>query len=204
MKINFTSDWHLYHDKSIIYDERPFSNVAHMHEVLVKNYNDTVGPEDICYFLGDIGFKNEFGKVIQRLNGKKILIKGNHDGSNQSFYDAGFELILNSAMITHGRSLITMSHCPLRGVPREAPINRDGTPMTRFHPGDNWHGESRHQAYSLPDFGQFHLHGHTHKRKGEAVVTDRQWDVGVVGNNYRPVTWGQVEGWIAKQGKQNG
>jgi calcineurin-like phosphoesterase family protein len=90
-----------------------------------------------------------------------------------------------------------MTHCPLRGIFREAPINQDGEVMKNFTAGDNWHGESRHNQYSFPDFGQFHLHGHTHKRKGNDVVADRQWDIGVVGNSYRPVSHSQIESWIA-------
>lgn len=193
-----TSDWHLGHEKSIEFDDRPFKGIQHMHESLVNNYNSLVGPEDLCYFLGDIGFRGAFNDIIPKLNGKKVLIIGNHDPSKGAMYDAGFDLVLNAAMLSMGKSIITMSHCPLRGVPRESPIKEDGSLMKNFASGDNWHGESRHQAFSLPDFGQFHLHGHTHKKKGEDVIADRQWDISVVGNNYRPVSFRQIESWIAK------
>jgi calcineurin-like phosphoesterase family protein len=198
-----TSDWHLGHDKSIMYDKRPFTDIQHMHRVLINNYNATVGPHDICYFLGDIGWHDAGFDLIQKLNGKKILILGNHDKGKQKMYKMGFDLVLNGAMVTLGKSIITMSHCPLRGVFREAPINQDGEVMKNFTPGDNWHGESRHDAFSFPNFGQFHLHGHTHKRKENDVQSGKQWDIGVVGNGYRPVSFSQIEAWIATFHKSN-
>jgi calcineurin-like phosphoesterase family protein len=198
-----TSDWHLGHQKSIMFDKRPFNDLHHMHEVLVNNYNASVQPGDVCYFLGDVGFGEAGKKIIPRLNGKKILVLGNHDKGKARMYEMGFDLVLNGAMITIGQNIITMSHCPLRGVFREAPVNQDGEVMKNFNPGDNWHGESRHDQFSFPDFGQFHLHGHVHKRPGNDVILGKQWDIGVVGNNYTPVSFRRIESWIAKYNKEN-
>lgn len=197
-----TSDWHLGHEKSIEYDHRPFTDLAHMHRVLIGNYNACVKEGDICYFLGDIGFRDAGFDVISKLNGTKICVLGNHDKGKQKMYDMGFDLVINGLMTTIGKSVITMTHCPLRGVFRESPINQDGVPMKNFKPFESWHGESRHDEYSMPDFGQFHLHGHTHKRKENDVIADRQWDIGVVGNNYRPVSFSQIESWIANYHKK--
>lgn len=195
MKQFFTADWHLGHEKSLEHDKRPFKNLGHMHHVLVNNYNSIITKDDICYFLGDIGWKPAITEVISKLNGKKILVLGNHDPSKTSLYNAGFDLLLNGAMLTLGKSIITMSHCPLRGILRE-----DTTGMKGTIPTDNWHGESRHSQFSFPDFGQFHLHGHIHSRKDNprsVKIQDRQYDVGVVGNNYRPVSMSTIESWIA-------
>ena len=191
-----TSDWHVGHAKCLDFDHRPFTDLAHMHRVLVNNYNACVGENDVCYFLGDIGFRNAAFEVIPKLNGKKICVLGNHDESKNKMYEVGFDLVLNAAMVTIGKEIITMSHCPLRGVFRENNINQDGEMMKGFRDGEHWHGESRHTKYSLPDFGQFHLHGHTHRRKDKDVTKGRQWDIGVVGNNYRPVSFSQVESWM--------
>jgi len=194
-----TSDWHLGHAKSITFDHRPFTDLEHMHRVLINNYNSTVQNSDTCYFLGDIGFRDAGFDIIPKLNGMKVCILGNHDKSKGKMYDMGFDLVLNGAMFTIGQSIITMSHCPLRGVFRESNINQDGEPMKNFKPFESWHGESRHNEYSFPDFGQrFHCHGHTHKRHGNDVRTLRQWDIGVVGNDYRPVSFTSIESWIAK------
>lgn len=193
-----TSDWHLGHEKSIVYDKRPFTDLNHMHEVLVNNYNASVRPNDICYFLGDIGFRDAGYEIIPKLNGKKICVLGNHDKGKSKMYEMGFDLVVNGIMTTIGQSIITMTHCPIRGVYREGPENQDGETMKNFRPFEGWHGESRHDEYSIPDFDQFHLHGHTHKRKGNDIISGKQWDIGVVGNNYRPVSFKEIESWIAK------
>lgn len=197
-----TSDWHLGHENSIIFDHRPFRDIRHMHEVLINNYNSTVPKDGLCYFLGDIGFRDAAKEVIPKLHGIKVCVLGNHDKKSK-MYEAGFDLVVNGLMITLGKSIITMSHCPLRGVFREGPINQDGIPMKNFKPFESWHGESRHDEFSFPDFGQdMHLHGHTHKRPENDVKIYKQWDIGVPGNKYRPVSFSAIEAHIATRSKK--
>jgi calcineurin-like phosphoesterase family protein len=203
-KIYVTSDWHVGHAKSIEYDNRPFNDLKHMHRVLVNNYNASVNKNDICYFLGDIGMYDatEMKKIIKSLNGTKILIKGNHDKKGMQYWtSAGFDAVLNIAAITVNKDLVTMSHCPLRGIKRE-----DVKGMKGAVNGENWHGERKHYAYSLPDWGQFHLHGHIHSGPHKSypyTIDGRQYDIGVVANNYRPVSYSQIESWIAKYKRDN-
>ncbi len=195
--IYFTSDWHVGHANVLVFDQRPFRDLDHMHSVLVNNYNATVGADDTCYFLGDMGLsKTEVvASVVARLQGTRILILGNHDRGRAAMLRAGFDAVMNMAALEVAGSLVTMTHCPLRGVWRE-----DCSSMRGAAEGDNWHGESRHTAYSVPDFGQFHLHGHTHKPP-EGRILGRQWDVGVRANNYRPVSLSAVESWVSKSHK---
>ena len=49
--IFFASDYHLGHHNVIKYDNRPFKNVDEMHGVLLKNWNETVGQDDIVFYL---------------------------------------------------------------------------------------------------------------------------------------------------------
>lgn len=58
---------------------RPWDNVTEMDEVLVKNWNDVVGPKDKVYHLGDVVINRRALPILGRLNGDKVLIKGNHD-----------------------------------------------------------------------------------------------------------------------------
>lgn len=201
--IFFTSDWHIGHAKSIEFDSRPFKDLDHMHTVLINNYNATVSMNDICYFLGDVGlYSSEITRdVIGKLKGTKILLFGNHDSKGRQYWmDIGFATTLHTASIVVGNSIVTMSHCPLRGIPRE-----DTTNMRGVRPGENWHGEYKHKKYSIPDYGQFHLHGHIHSpnRGRSEKIQDRQYDVGVVANKYRPVSISTIESWIAKYKKEN-
>ncbi len=79
MTIFFTSDTHFSHANIIKYCNRPYSSVTEMNEMLIKNWNDVVTPQDTIYHLGDFAFDNDPGKFLVRLNGQKFLIKGNHD-----------------------------------------------------------------------------------------------------------------------------
>lgn len=197
-KLYFTSDWHIGHKNVLKFDQRPFENLDEMHETLIKNFNKMVPNHGITYFLGDMGLCTHglLKTVIDQLNGIKVLVRGNHDGGMYSMYNAGFDVVTDKAQITIGKNIITMTHCPLKGVFRE-----DTTNMRGAKEGENWHKEHRHKdRYSIEDFGQFHLHGHIHAgpANGKPVLDGRQMDVGVPGNNYKPVTLSQVESWIAK------
>ena len=48
-------------------------------EGIIKNYNNIVNKDDVVIFLGDLGDKRLLPDLIPRMNGYKILIKGNHD-----------------------------------------------------------------------------------------------------------------------------
>ena len=51
-----------------------------MDEALIKNWNDVISPDDIVFHLGDFAFGGSqlWNDTLQRLNGHKILIIGNH------------------------------------------------------------------------------------------------------------------------------
>lgn len=58
---------------------RPWDNVEEMDEALVANWNSVVGPKDKVYHLGDVVINRKALKTLERLNGEKVLVKGNHD-----------------------------------------------------------------------------------------------------------------------------
>lgn len=197
--IFFTSDWHIGHEKAIMYDERPFNNLDHMHESLIKRYNSTVPYYGICYFVGDMGNKTEdLKKVISRLNGTKVLVWGNHDKGVHTMYNCGFDVVVYNLTLYIAKQRVTISHCPLRGVFRENTTNIRGYDPENPQP---WHGANRpkHQQCTVTDEGQFHLHGHIHSRKNKSTsvkTLGRQYDVGVTANNYTPVSESIIESWI--------
>ena len=192
----FTSDWHVGHSNSIIYDSRPFKDVEHMNRVLINNYNSAVKDIDVCYFLGDMGTnKPMIRDVVSKLNGTKVFVVGNHDPGYNAMYDMGFNIVMHQATIYIGKNRVTMSHCPLLNVYRE-----DTSDMSGARPDSMWHGDHKNQAYSIEDTGQFHLHGHIHSpNKGKSTkILGRQYDVGVPANNYRPVSISEIESFIAR------
>ena len=201
-KRHFTSDWHVGHKNCLIFDQRPFQDLEEMHKKLISNFNYYVPKHGVTYFLGDMGLCSHglLNSIITQLNGIKILVCGNHDGKMDSMYNAGFDVVVEKAQITIGKDIVTMTHCPLKGVFRE-----DTTGMRGADRIENWHGEKKHgNKYSIEDFGQFHLHGHIHSRKDRGLITDgRQMDVGVPAWNYKPVSLSDVQRWIAKYKKEN-
>lgn len=195
--IYFTSDLHLGHANSIVFDKRPFTDLDHMHRVLINNFNSTVSPDAVTYFLGDIGMGSPMllKALLAQFNGTKVLCLGNHDKQHNSMYNLGFDVVLNGAVLNIAGHRVTMSHCPLLGVYREDTVGMSGA-----QPGAMWHGDHRLQAYSFKDDSQFHLHGHCHTPNGgrSQRVLGKQMDVGVVANGYKPVSISVVESWIAK------
>lgn len=78
----FTSDLHLNHFNVIRFCNRPFNSLEEMNSVLIENWNKKVKSSDTVYVLGDFIFMgNSFSvrNILQQLNGKKILIIGDHD-----------------------------------------------------------------------------------------------------------------------------
>lgn len=196
--IGFWSDQHVGHLNSIKYDNRPFRDLQHMHETMINNYNSVIPENGLCYFLGDVGMTNseDLKKFMSRLNGTKVCVMGNHDKGSNALYSIGFDVVVNAITLYIAGQRVTMSHCPLRGVFRE-----DTTNMNNSVEGENWHGESRHIEFSVEDEGQYHLAGHIHSgpNNNKPKFTNRQYDVGVCANNYRPVSLGTIESWIAKE-----
>ncbi len=195
-KIFLSSDYHFNHANCLTFDKRPFNDIEHMHRVILNNHNATVPEDGITYMLGDIGMGtfDSLKNILAKMNGTKILILGNHDGNMNRMYRMGFDAVLYSASLLIAGELVTMSHCPLTGVFRE-----DTTGMYNRTEGENWHGEAKNKRFSVVDDGQYHLHGHLHLRKDKGKIKDdRQWDVGVCGNNFTPVSISAVESWISK------
>ena len=84
----FTSDHHFNHSNILTYCARPWATVEEMNEGLIKNWNETVGSYDTVYHLGDFAMGNRklIPEILSRLNGRIILVRGNHDFSNSLKY----------------------------------------------------------------------------------------------------------------------
>ena len=74
----FTADLHFAHQSIIRHCDRPYDNVHEMNEALVENWNSVVTEKSLVYILGDFAWMRP-DYWMDRLNGQKILIIGNHD-----------------------------------------------------------------------------------------------------------------------------
>ena len=77
----YISDMHFGHKNVIMYDKRPFSSVEEMENEMINRWNSVVTNKDTVYVLGDFSWYKEEKtlEILDRLNGKIVLIKGNHD-----------------------------------------------------------------------------------------------------------------------------
>lgn len=58
---------------------RPWDTIEEMDEAMIANWNSAVRPKDKVYHLGDVVINRRAFPTLARLNGDKVLIKGNHD-----------------------------------------------------------------------------------------------------------------------------
>jgi calcineurin-like phosphoesterase family protein len=110
-----TSDTHFGHAKMLTFVHtdgtpvRPFSSVEEMHETMVERWNSVVNAGDTVYHLGDVAIPRSGLRVLERLNGRKILIRGNHDIFKMADYAKYFYDIRGC----HYRDGMVFSHIPL-------------------------------------------------------------------------------------------
>ena len=175
MKTWITSDLHFGHKNIMKFcpetRARFKDDVAYMNNAMVEEWNARVHPGDLVYILGDVAFMSgsDAGRMINRLNGDKILIEGNHD--RKTLQDATFR-------------------GAFKEVHKYLDITYDGHKCVMFHyPIAEW--DQMHR-------GALHFHGHLHggvsglekyrafdagmDSTGEIVVT-MEYAIGRIKNN---------------------
>ena len=90
---------------------RPFTSNDEMNQTMIDRHNAKVKEHDAVYFLGDVVINRKHLHLVKQLNGRKILIRGNHDiFRDEDYREVGFEQI-------HGVRVFVdkfiMSHIPL-------------------------------------------------------------------------------------------
>jgi len=136
------SDPHFYSENIIVFGQRPFKDVAEMNNAIISNYNQIVGRQDICYWLGDIMYgatKERVRNILNRMRGRKFLIMGNHDRSHAASWwqSCGFEKVYDHP-IYDARNYIMLSHEPL-------------PEFGNIYPIVNYHGHIHIQDYDFTE-----------------------------------------------------
>jgi calcineurin-like phosphoesterase family protein len=88
---------------------RPWDNADEMDEEMVKRWNETVKPTDKVYHLGDVVINRKSLSIMSRLNGDKVLIRGNHD----IFRDDEYRMYFRELRAYHVMNGMILSHIPI-------------------------------------------------------------------------------------------
>ena len=98
---------------------RPWDDPDEMDEEMIRRWNDTVRPGDKVYHLGDVVINRKALPTLARLNGDKVLIRGNHD----IFRDDEYRVYFRELRAYHVLNGMILSHIPVH----EASLGRFGT-----------------------------------------------------------------------------
>ena len=187
--IYFTSDTHFWHKQIIPYCNRPVpgiqsgqehwgTNVELMNEWLIQRWNEKVKKDDEIYHLGDFAFagKTKTDTILSRLNGRKHLIRGNHDGSTTAKSEY-WESVEKYRFI----------HVPLKYEDNNGDVQSYNQPIALFHfPILSWDGMAH---------GSWHLHGHCHGSLSDSGGL--RLDMGVDCWYYAPVSVEEIQNEMA-------
>jgi calcineurin-like phosphoesterase family protein len=88
---------------------RPWNDPSEMDEEMVKRWNETVRPTDKVYHLGDVVINRRAMATLARLNGDKVLIRGNHD----IFRDDEYRQYFRELRAYHVMNGMILSHIPV-------------------------------------------------------------------------------------------
>ena len=162
----YTSDLHLDHTNIIKYENRPFNSIDEMNETIIRNWNKRVKPGDEVYILGDFCFDKDGSRTnqfLKRLNGRKYLVKGNHDHfiKAKNFDKSLFEWIKDYAVIKDENDVVVLFHYPIA-------------------------------VWDRKHHNSIHLYGHIHSNTGEHHPLDfdlgNAFNVGVDVCDFEPKT----------------
>ena len=88
---------------------RPWDDPNEMDEEMIRRWNDRVRPTDKVYHLGDVVINRKALKTLHRLNGDKVLIRGNHD----IFPDVEYREYFRELRAYHVMNGMILSHIPI-------------------------------------------------------------------------------------------
>ena len=161
---------------------RPFTSTEEMDETMIERWNAKVKQQDTVYHLGDVVINKKYLHLVSRLNGRKILVRGNHDiFGDDDYYNVGFEQI-------HGVRVFVdkfiLSHIPL-------------------------HPDCVSERFRVNVHGHLHANEIMREQDGGMGATYVEPDprylcVSVENTNYEPLHFDEVEARIQKRWEETG
>lgn len=193
----FSSDIHFGHENVIKFCDRPFKDIDDMKEQIIKNHNRLVKPEDLVVHVGDMFFYHrpeEMKEVLDQMNGRKVLVRGNHDQKPRQMMNAGYQICVEQMDFIIANQRVHVSHYPYRmdeKLMRYLKIKKKVHKLLGLRP---IYFEKYHERRPKDD-GCFLIHGHTHdkvKTKGRMI------HVGVDAWGYKPVNIQKIANMITE------
>ncbi|MBR2552753.1 MAG: metallophosphoesterase family protein [Erysipelotrichaceae bacterium] len=131
----YIADCHFFHRSLLTkMDCRGFETVDEMNEVMINNWNNKVRSNDEVIILGDfsLGTPEETAGVLQRLNGRLFLIRGNHDRfEKDKDYDySRFEWIKDYEELNDNRRKVILCHYPILFYNMQYRLDENDQPKT--------------------------------------------------------------------------
>jgi len=176
----FVSDTHFFHRNILVFCRQNFVTLDEMHKNMIGIWNSVVKPEDTVYNLGDLAFqtgsmKGEINGILAALNGRHILVKGNHDERKKIANFPKIEELHDALNINIQGVDFLMSHYPYKENMAEKDMKERPECFTEDVNGED--------GKRLPL-----LHGHTHElftiRPGGLCLCWDRW--------HRPVSEDEV------------
>lgn len=119
---------------------RPFNSLEEHDETIIQRHNSVVKPEDRVYLLGDVCIRRQSRHLLGRLNGRLVLVKGNHDIFKLQDYLPFFDDIRSYVVQKDGDgNKVILSHIPVH----PESLNRFGT---------NIHGHLHYNSVDDPRY----------------------------------------------------
>lgn len=169
--IYFTSDCHFNHKNILAYEpeSRPFASIEEMNEAIIANWNGVVTNEDEVWVLGDffMGQVTAIESILDRLNGKIHLVRGNHDQKNRmKIYEARGIDIHDIAYLPYKGRYFILCHFPNESAEFVRMVVEDNSEVV-------W------------------LYGHIHGKAPKGYVNGT-YHVGADTNNLTPISIQQI------------
>ncbi len=131
----YIADNHFFHEElNWKMDRRGFSNAEEMNEYMIQKWNGKVRKKDEVVIIGDFswGKAEQTNEVLSRLNGKLVLIKGNHDyfvKRKEAKLDR-FVWIKPYDVISDNRRSVVLCHYPIMCYNGQYRLDKNGNPKT--------------------------------------------------------------------------
>lgn len=131
----YISDLHFYHESLLTkMDCRGFADCETMHAYIIKRWNNKVRSQDEVVILGDLSMERgkKTSDILNCLNGKLYLIKGNHDNylEDRRFDRSRFEWIKDYEVLHDNRRKVVLSHYPIMCYDGQYRKDKEGNPKT--------------------------------------------------------------------------